>query len=80
MAMRTFTSSKFKWKAKKATAFLPDLNILGYPTFGFYIKSEKTGRTMLFLPNNTTAENLDGEAYDYFSPGQEVTVRIYAEV
>jgi len=80
MTMRTFKSQDFKWKSNEGVSFLDDLKIHGFPLSGFYIKSALTGRMKLFLPNIETAENLDGQAYDYFSPGGNVTVRLYAEV
>ncbi len=76
--MRTFSSSYFKWKQNKGTVSLGSLSLNRFPTEGFYIRSAKTKAKLLFLPNNETAENLDGEAYDFFNPGGNVEVRVYA--
>lgn len=75
----TFSSSKFTWKGGKGTATISDLGVRSFPSRGFYIRSERTGETRLFLPNSekmVANEFYDGEAYDYFIPGENVEVQI----
>lgn len=77
----TFNGSKFSWKTGKGLTNLADLGLTSFPTKGFYVRSPKTGRVHLFLPNSQSMvanEFYDGEAYDFFVPGGNVEIQIRA--
>lgn len=74
--------AKFTWPkgTKSGSAEISDLNLGGWPQ-SFFIKSHKTGETMLFLPGDriTQGQGEDEElgGYTYFNPGGDVTVTIW---
>lgn len=77
----TFHGAKFQWKKGKGYAKLSDLRLDAFPVKGFYIRSHKTGRSHLFLPNGQSMEAnefYDGERYDFFVPGGNIEVHILA--
>jgi hypothetical protein len=80
MALPTFSSSKFGWTGKSATSYKSELGIKEFPRQGFFIKSERSGETRMFLPDNANMEAnefYDGEAYAYFVPGGNLTAKIW---
>ena len=74
--LTTFNGRDFTWKKNKGMSNLSLLGLREFPG-SFYIRSHKTGESKLFLPNHEAAENLDGEAYEYFVPGGDLVVQIY---
>lgn len=78
----TFNGSLFSWKGNNGSSFLTDLSVPDFPTQGFYIRSQRTGETRLFFPNTEKMEKnefYDGEAYDFFCPGEGLEVQIWRE-
>lgn len=73
----TFSSNLFTWNKGAGRSTITTLGVFNFPPRGFYIRSERTRELKLFLPNNESAEQLDGEAYDYFVPGGGIEARIY---
>lgn len=77
----TFSSNVFSWKNKTGMSSLPRIGLANFPSAGFYIRSEKTGKTQLFLPDTDKMienEFFDGEASAYFAPSKGVEVRLWA--
>jgi hypothetical protein len=75
----TFSSRNFQWTGDRGTSWCSDLGIETFPRGGFYIKSERTGQTRLFLPDaatNEAHEFFDGERSAYFVPGGNLKVQI----
>lgn len=76
----TFSSGKFTWHKGKGTASLSDLGLFAFPADGFYIRSIKTGKRMLFVPDTETMvanEFFDGEASAYHIPGRDIEAHIW---
>ncbi len=76
----TFSSNMFSWKNRTGSSSLPSIGLANFPSEGFYIRSEKTGKSQLFLPDTEKMienEFFDGEASAYFAPGQGVEIRLW---
>ncbi len=72
-----FSGNSFKWKKGRAHATVAQLGILSFPK-SFYIRSEKTGKTMLFCVDNQTMESnefFDGEATAY-QDGADLGIKV----
>lgn len=80
--MLTLCGSKFTWSHRKGTAstFISDLGLNRWPEM-FYIKSQKTGETRLFLYSedviNGRGEDREVGGRKYISPGQHLEATIW---
>ena len=77
-----FSSEKFSWSGTKGSSTTRRIKAsVGPLGRGFYIKSERTGDTRLFLYDSQTMEAnefFDGEYVAFMSPGNDLTVLIGA--
>ncbi|RYF09441.1 MAG: hypothetical protein EOO77_23830, partial [Oxalobacteraceae bacterium] len=53
MKIPTFSSAGIRWKAGEGRTTLTDLGVRSFPA-SFYIRSDRTGKTRLFLNDNET--------------------------
>lgn len=75
-----FSSDLFQWKQGKGRGSLDRLDLKDFPRTGFFIRSTRTGKSQLFLPDSDTMvenEFFDGEASAYFAPAGGVTLQIW---
>jgi hypothetical protein len=85
MALPTFSSDKFNWSKLKqtGTTFASDLGLRASDAWPeqFYIKSEKTGQSKLFLPGspifNGRGEDQEFVGATFFVPGGNIEITIY---
>lgn len=76
----TFSARDFEWNGQCGSSNLNKLGISQFPTNGFYLKSPKTGKVILFLydtDRNELNEFYDGECAAFFSPSNQILVHIW---
>lgn len=78
--LATFSSNSFDWKNGGGCTTVGQLGIDRFPKDGFYIKSERSGRTILFIYDSATMEAnefFDGEACAFISSDNKIRMRIW---